>query len=290
MKIITIILFILISSFASHNLTAQVTLPSDDFIQGWKKDDQTLHFQKDNLFDYINGGAEIFHEFGFKDLIVQSYKNGEEEIVLELYQMESSESALAIYLTRKGKENPVKDISARSTGKRYQFTILRGPYLIQVNNFSGNEMLIPTMTKLIQPVLTEIPEGNYYNIFENLPKENLVKGSERLIRGIYSLQPIFTFGEGDIFQLDGKIFGVIGDYKNENGECYSQIIIEYPDTKKSEIAFENLINNFDPYHTILSQKEDCFIFEDYQQKFGIVNRVDKKLDIKIKLNSKPNIK
>ena len=290
MKTISTILIIFIFSFSSSNLTAQVTLPSDEFIQGWKKNDKPLHFEKENLFDYINGGAEIFHEFGFKDLIVQSYKNGEEEIVLELYQMESFESALAIYLTRKGKENPVKDIPARSTGNRYQFTILCGHYLIQVNNFSGNEMLIPTMTKLIQPVLTEIPEGNYFNIFDNLPKENLVKGSERLIRGIYSLRPIFTFGEGDIFQLGGKIFGVIGDYEDENMENYSQIIIEYPDAKRSEKAVENLIDNFDPYHTILSKKEDWFIFEDYQQKFGIVNRVDKKLDIKIKLESMPNIK
>jgi len=286
MKIVPTILIILLSSFFSHNLTAQVTLPSEDYIQGWKKADNPLHFQKENLFDYINGGAEIFHEFGFKDLSVQSYKNGEEEIVLELYQMESLESALAIYLTRKGKENPIEGISVRNTGNRYQFTILHGNYLIQVSNFSGNEKLIPVMTKLVQPVLAEIPPKKYSKIFKDLPKENLVKGSERLIRGIYSIQPIYTFGYGDILQLDGEIFGLVGDYKFKK-DSFTLLLISYPSEEKSRSVLTSLINNLDPYLKILSKWQDGFIFEDYQNKYGIVERDKENLSFKIKLTKKP---
>ena len=45
--------------------------------------------------------------------------------------------------------------------------------------------------------------------------------------------------------------------------------------------------NLDPYLKILSKWEDGFIFEDYQNKYGIIERNKKNLTLKIKLTMKP---
>lgn len=284
-----IIFFIVFLPIFSESLTAQINLPESNFFPGWEKSGKNRHFSRSNLFDYINGGAEIFHEFGFIDLVVQSYKNGDNELIVELYQMELPESALGIYLARKGKENPSKKIFSRNTVNPYQVSVLKGNYFIQINSFSGDKNLLPIIVNMVNKLIQQIRVSNDSELMHLLPGLNLVPGSEQLIRGVYSLQPIFTFGEGDILQLDGTIFGVVGDYKVENGEEYTQIVIQYSNEKKSKFVFTNLIDHFDPYHTIISKKATRFIFQDFQNKYGIVQRINEKLDIKIKLTSNPKI-
>ena len=279
-----LIITILCLSLDCH---AGIILPDDNFAPGWITSGKTLRFVGSNLFNYINGGAELFHEFGFKELLAQGYRQGENEIVLEIYQMESPEAALGIYLMKCGQETPVKKIKARNSGNKYQFTIVKGSYFILVNSFAGDEKLIPIMTTLTQQTLKFVPQEKPVKILDILPKENLVSGSELLIRGHYGLQPIYTFGEGDILQLKGETYAVVGDYKGENSGSYKRIIIRYKNSEDALLTYQNLLTNLDPYLKILEHWEAGFIFKDYQDKFGQVNLNKNIINIKIKLNEKP---
>ncbi len=268
---------------------AGIILPDDNFVTGWTTTGKTSRFLENDLFNYINGGAELFHEFGFKQLLVQGYRQWENEIVLEVYQMKSPEAALGIFLMKCGNETPIDGINARNSGNKYQFTVLKGSYFIQVNSFAGNEKLIPVMTELTQQTLKFVSNEKPVQIFDNLPKENLISGSELIVRGPFALQPIYTFGEGDIFQLNGKIYAVLGDYQDEQNGKYTQIVIKYPDEKDALAAYESLIENLDPYLEISENLESGFIFKDYQNKFGLVSLKDESIEIMIKLKQKPTV-
>ena len=103
------------------------------------------------------------------------------------------------------------------------------------------------------------------------------------------MQPIYTLGEGDILQLDGKIFGVVANYKsNEDGE-YTQIIILYPENDKALNVFKNLNANLDPYLKVIKKNSKGFVFEDYQKKYGKISLIDSKILIMIHLINKPSI-
>lgn len=266
---------------------AGIILPNDNFAPGWTTSGKTLVFTKNDLYGYIDGGAELFLEFGFKELIVQNYRQGENEIVLEVYQMESPESALGIYLMKCGEETPIEGIDARNSGNKYQFTVVKGSCFLQVNSFAGDEKLIPVMTLLIQQTLKFIARENPVKIFDTLPKENLVPGSELIVRGFYALQPIYTFGEGDILQLKGKIFGAVGDYKEPDNSRYTQLVIKYPIADSALSAYHYLLTNLDSYLKVEEKWETGFIFQDFQAKFGLVKVRKNVLDIKIKLSQKP---
>lgn len=283
MKLIVIIA-ILCLSVDCH---AGIILPDDNFVPGWITSGKTLRFVGSNLFNYIDGGAELFYEFGFKELLVQGYRQGENEIVLEAYQMESPEAALGIYLQKCGQETPIEKITARNSGNKYQFTIVKGSYFILVNSFAGDEKRMPVMTTLSQQTLKFIPKEQPVKLLDMLPKENLVSGSELIVRGQYGLQPIYTFGEGDILQLKGEIYAVIGDYKNNQSGIYKRILIKYKNSEDALFACQNLMTNLDPYLEILEQGKTGFIFKDYQDKFGLVNLSGTIISIKIKLNEKP---
>lgn len=281
------ILSIFISILLSLQATVDITFPENDFVAGWKKSGPRLRFVKEDLYNYINGGAALFHEFGFDELTVQRYKSGDDEITIEAYRMEAPESALGIYLMKCGVETPIEEIPVRHSGSRLQFLLTKGNYFIVINNYSGKEDSQPIMVTMSQTLLASIPDGQPVELFNLLPEENLVKGSELIIRGPYALEPIYTFGQGDVLLLAGKVFGVVGDYIIDR-DLHTQIIISYPRENWASSALESLIRNLDPLYEPIEQWDTGLIFKDFQQKYGLALLNDHILTIQIKLSKEPN--
>ena len=50
----------------------EIRVPQDDFVAGWKRAEKPKVFAKKELFNYIDGGAELFLELGFENLVVQA--------------------------------------------------------------------------------------------------------------------------------------------------------------------------------------------------------------------------
>jgi len=257
------------------------------FSPGWQKAGPPAEFQGDQLFNYIDGGAEIFLEFGFDRLLVQNYIRGNSEIALELYQMESPESALGIYLFKCGAETPIEGVPARNSSDHTQFTILKGSAFIHINNLDGSASLLPVMVDLARGLLESIPQGRAVTLQEELPEKAKVPGSERLIRGPYALQSIFTLGEGDILDLRGNIFALAADYKDQEGEPSTRLLVFYPDESRAEAAFHSLLANLDPYLKVIERRDRGFVFKDYRQKTGSVERIGRRLEIRLNLNAAP---
>ena len=280
-------IYVILAGFLPYNLQAEINFPQDGFVSGWKQA-RELKFSANNLYGYIDGGAELFLEFGFDELLIRRYQKGEAEISAEVYVMENPLTALGIYLAKCGKETPNPSIDARNSGNVFQYSIVKNKYYILINNFDGSEDYVPVMVKLAQPILDSIPAKAADDVWKYLPAENLIEGSEQIIRGPYGLQPIYTFGEGDILQLNGEIFGYVADYLNGDSR-FTQIVIPYPDAEISKNIFLNLKENLDPYLKIVFESESRIVFEDYQQKFGSVKLEGRILNLKIHLQEKPNI-
>lgn len=275
------------AAIAAASLNAAIVVPPDSFAPGWKKSEALREFPGSRLFDHIDGGAELFLEFGFKGLCLQRYKKGEDELALEIYEMESPEAALGLYLMKCGRETPVKGLEARNSGEPAQFTILRGRCFIHVNNFSGREDLLPVMTELARRALAGIPDEKAADLIGRLPGQGLQPGSACLFRGPVGLQAFYTFGEGDILDQRGLLFGVAGSYDDPKSGHFTLILIDYPDAGRAQTAFKNLAGRLDPYLKVLKNSEKGFVFGDFQKKFGTVALNDARLEIRIGLASEP---
>ena len=287
MKYYRLLFLVLIS--INTLICGSINLPENNFIHGWYKSDYLLTFYENDLYGHIDGGAELFLEFGFDSLLVQDYSNGEVDLSLEVYCMECPEAALGIYLMKCGQEKPDTIINARNSTNKYQALIVKNNFYIQLNNFKGNAKAASVMPEMLNHLLSTIPEPNPIELLNILPVKNKIPGSEKIIRGQYALQPIYTLGEGDILQLDGKIFGVVANYKSDEDGEYTQIIIPYPDNDKALNVFKNLNANLDPYLKVIEKNSKGFVFEDYQKKYGKINLVDSRILIMIHLINKPSI-
>lgn len=286
--VIKTVLSLLFLLFLFGKSSGDPVLPGDHFVEGWTKSGAMLRFIRSDLYDYIDGAADLFHDFGFEELRVQGYEKGETKITLEVYRMKGAEAALGIYLMKAGKETPIQNLTARSSGNRYQFTLVKGSHFIQVNNFQGEKSHLPVMMALAERILASIPEGSRVSLLDLLPKKSLVPGSELIILGPQALQGIFTFGKGNILRLGGKVFAVAGDYEEGKNRAYTRILVRYPDGKMALSAFQNLLAHLDPYLKIESKREKGFVFQDFRGKFGTAQLDDQRIEIKVNLSKKPD--
>jgi hypothetical protein len=268
------------STETGQTVAAPPAIPEPGFAPGWAKSGPLRTFTGQDLFNQIDGGAELFLEFGFAKLRLQTYARDKAELTLNAYEMESAASALGVYLMKMGKETPFPEIGARNSCEEIQLTILKGRYFIQVDNLGEVPAATAEAVALANAFLTGIAKESGSTPLDALPREGKVAGSERLIRGPDGLQPYFTFGEGDILSQGGRIFGALAAYRMPGGASFTRLVVTYPDPAASAAALAHLKANLDPYIEVTADRPDGFDFADFQAKKGSVVRSGPVLDIR----------
>ncbi len=198
--------------------------------------------------------------------------------------MESAASALGVYLMKMGRETPFPEVAARNSSEEAQLTMVKGRYFVQVDNLGDVPASKAEAAALANAFLAGVAEETAATPLEALPAEGRIPGSERLIRGPYGLQPYFTFGEGDILSLGGRIFGALAEYRMPDGKTFTRLMVPYPSPDAAAAALAHLKANLDPYLKVTGDRPDGLDFVDFQGKKGTVVRSGALIEARFKIS------
>ncbi len=261
--------------------------PADGFVPGWSRAGAVETYNPSALYNVIDGGAELFLEMGFVELRVQKYAGAGAEIAVEDYRMDGAAAALGIYLLKCGRETPVAGIAARNSGDPFQLAVLKGGHFIFINNFSGRADLLPVMKELARRLDEAIPAGAAVDQLDVLPRGGMVPGSALLLRGPYSLQAVYTLGDGDVLLLEGKRFAASASYRDEEGGTHVLIVAPYEDEATAARAFAALAGGLDPYLQVVEKADGRFVFRDFQGLFGSAEKHGPRIEVRVRLAQRP---
>jgi hypothetical protein len=257
-------------------------LPADGSVGGFKKSAPMKVFTSADLYGHIDGGAEAFLEMGFDQLTVQRYRDGANEITIELYRMTDATAARGIYLARCGRETPDPSLKERHTAGRHQVLLQRDRFYLLVNNTAGGTANAANLPKAAQAVASKLPADGPVTALSLLPRAGLVAGSARLFRGPVGLQATYTLGEGDILQLNGTLTAAAGDYAG-----FTLIVAEYPTPAAAAAALAHIKANLDAYLKVRAATAATLVFEDYEKKFGVATVAGNRLEVRVHLARPP---
>ncbi len=113
----------------SCNRSEQPTAHLPDPPEGWTTGPSS-EFVGDELFGWINGGAEIYHEYGFDSVTVQDFERGTERYSVEVYTM--ADDAYGIYSWARSATGEPVDLGAGGTLADYYLHFWSGPHLVVV--------------------------------------------------------------------------------------------------------------------------------------------------------------
>ncbi len=173
----------------------------------WKAAGPPEVFRKDGLFGHIDGGAEIFLQYGFEELTVVRYTDctspkADKEIAIEAYQMAAPADAFGIFsIKREGGERVSPEIDAVHWLSPSQAGLVKGNIYVSITGLDASaeevEGFAAAVSRMVSAPTTLPPELSL------LPASGRKKGSERYIRGKLA-------AEGESLLLDRPFWGFDG--------------------------------------------------------------------------------
>lgn len=265
--------------------TTRELIPPDGFLGKWQKSGVVRTFHAADLYGHIDGGAELFLEFGFEELLVQEYKSGADELSLELYRMTDPVAARGIYLMKAGPQSS-KQLTFPHTFSPFQLLFARDRYLVIMNNMEGKQEKEPEMIALARYVEARLSGEPDLTSVPALPSDGLLPDSVRLIRGLYALQSVFTLGSGNILSLSRGQTAVSGDY-DRAGKTSTTIVCDYASPPLARQAFDYIAGHLDPYLKPIGKGDGRLVFQDYASEYGLIVLSGSRLEITVHLKQKP---
>jgi hypothetical protein len=177
----------------------QKLFPNNQNIPGWSIRDSVETYQGDDLFYYINGGADIFLEYGFIRAASCKYENASNTIHLEIYEMEDAESAFGIFSINTNEKGTPVDLGEISFAYDYYLNVWKSKYFIRCTSQKKEVGIVDTLSLFTKYVVDKIPDkGKLPAIAKAIELDGADKGSLKFMEGLIALGNVYNFGMGSM--------------------------------------------------------------------------------------------
>ena len=210
-------------------------LPGDNDAEGWKKTRAMQHYAGEDLYEYINGGAEIYHEYGFVRVVVQDYVNDEgKSVSVEIFEMTSPASAYGMYTFKTDAKGKKITIGSDAQLADYYMNFWKGPFLVTLTGFDETEITRAGLLDIARNVGSKISaEGDKPRIVSLLPEEDLLDQSLKYFTGFLGLRNSHPFFQ---WNIPGFEQGIKGDYSGG----FSFFLFRFEGIEKARGGFQSM--------------------------------------------------
>lgn len=179
--------------FSENDMIIQESLipliPASDEIKDWKIKDKTRFFAKDNLWEYIDGAAEHYIFYGFRQIAATEYHSAKDTsitLTLDIYDMGNLENAFGAYSTERPQEGNFVRIGVQGFSDELSTVFFKDRYLIKIFVFDVNPELAKAMKDFAEAVAQKIPGTLNFPIeLKKLPEKDKIQNSEQyIVQGI----------------------------------------------------------------------------------------------------------
>ena len=208
-------------------------LPASGEVAGWKLSETPRSYRGDKLFVMINGGAEIFHEYGFTQVISAEYQEVRgKSITVEIYEMESPAAAYGIYTFRVGSGGKALAIDQEGLLEDYYLNFWKGNLLVTVIGQDSEGETVQGVVALAKAVDGRIAmTGERPELARLLLREPLAFFHPKYVRGPLGVMNSYIFERENIFQAREGMIGTVDD-------CQA-FVFRYADAGESATAYDH---------------------------------------------------
>ena len=249
-------------------------------IEQWKRKERSkVYAGKDKLFEYINGGAEVYLSYSFIQVSTATYikKDTDNSVKVNIWEFGSPDDAYGIF----AKDRAGQGINVGNEASLYDnyLWVWKDRYFISFEPYSGS-ISPDDVTFLGTSITGNIPSGKVRlpAILRYLPEDGYVQASSRYFHKKIILDNLYILGrfiDKNVFNLSEQTDAVVADFKPDKGRLpFKMLIVKYSD---KQVAVESF-NNFVELRESLGEKGleigALHTFEDLKGKFSSITCVD----------------
>jgi hypothetical protein len=127
-------------------------------IPGWKMTEEKRVYNSGDLWELINGAADIFLSYYFTDLHIAEYTNNEQIVRVELYRHDSPENAYGIFTAERMPDYPQVHIGTLGYKSQGVLNFLAGNYYVKIMSAGSTEANENTIALIAAKVDTQLQQ------------------------------------------------------------------------------------------------------------------------------------
>ena len=152
-------------------------------------------FNSTSLYGYIDGGAELYLEFGFDTLVTTELTIEGKELKVDLYRMKDPEAAFGIFSVSRFRCNGGEKLTEHICRSAYQLQFCKGPFYVSIINDTGSDADQHASGEIARNIIDNISNagfdsGGFFPFAldeETMKSAVLVRGPLGLYNGVPSL-------------------------------------------------------------------------------------------------------
>lgn len=226
-----------------HQETIDMRKLVPDQISGWKARDAAEVYDRQTIFDYIDGAGEIYLMYDFRKVMVfRLVKATEPTILLEIFDMGSPEDAYGIFShAREGEEQGI------GQGSEYRGGVLcfwKANFFVCITSERETPSSKKAVVDLARKIAENIPvSGAVPKLLDYLPEDGLLDKSVRYFHKHTSLNYHYFLSSENILGLGRHTEAVLARY--EPGGRYL-LLVRYQNEEEAKEALDGFFSAYIP--------------------------------------------
>ena len=236
---------LILGALGLWQMKSDITVLLPDTIEDWKVSAKDQIYSRENLYKYIDGGAELYISYGFKKVINRTYsKRGQPDIVVDLFDMGTSHNAFGVFShSRETIDNTFGQGSQYTEGlllfwkDRFFVSILASPETVE-----SRSAVFDVAGKIETAIKNE---GPLPEILDLLPDQSLVRESIRYFHHYIWLNSHYFVSDRNILHINEKTDALLAKY-GEQKKRYILLLVKYKKNKDAETAYDDFLKYYLP--------------------------------------------
>ena len=179
----------------SPTIATGSVLPANGELPGWSLATEPMHYEADNLWEYINGQADFFIDYGFVRVDTAEYRNDQESssVVLEIYRMGRPQEAFGIFAAERTPDDRPLEIGAQAYLGTNVLGFWQAEQYVKLTSFDEGPDVEQSLISLAEEISSRIPsEARELETLLLFPEDGRIEASERFIPKNFLGQPYLT--------------------------------------------------------------------------------------------------
>jgi hypothetical protein len=153
-------------------------------VSGWRVSEQPQTFLPETLFEYIDGAAEAYLSYDFKELVVAQYKDEKSKasLTLEIYGMGNDNNSFGIYSAERYPESHYISVGNQGYMEEGTLNFICGSYYVKLLCYDCGENAASVLNLFGRDIEKNVKtKGSLPSFLKLFPKEGLIPNSEKFI-------------------------------------------------------------------------------------------------------------
>jgi hypothetical protein len=244
-QLIVVTLFLVLMFFGMRHSKFNIYQKLPDSLGEWTAENIVYFNDKESLYDYIDGGAELYISYGFKSAASRRYiKAGQPEVIVEIFDMNTSENAYGVFSNTRYEED-----YTFGQGSQYVEGALffwKGKYYVSImatEETDESKKLIHELGKIITEEIKET--GKRPDILKLLPLNGLDSSSILYFHHYIWVNSFYFIADENFLLIDENADALLAKYGPPDNRSYL-LIIQYNNSETAGIAYNNFIRDYFP--------------------------------------------